>query len=163
MTSNSSTERAPTRHRATSKTSALSLPVALIVLGLAYWCVDTTSPALAVIQDDLKISATGAGLIVSLFFGGRLLANLPAALAVDRLGPRSTAAIGAVLLGGGSTLAAVAPDERTLLPARALQGAGVAFLATAGLLSVLRQMPGSGKAMTAFNVSAGIGGSIGLM
>ena len=42
--------------------AALALPVALIVLALAYWCVDTISPALAVIRDDLGISATGAGL-----------------------------------------------------------------------------------------------------
>lgn len=143
--------------------AALALPVALIVLALAYWCVDTTSPALAVIRDDLGISATGAGLIVSLFFGGRLVANLPAALMVDRSGPGWTAAMGAMLLGGGSAMAALAPGETLLLPARVLQGAGVAFLATAGLLSVLRLMPGSGSAMTAFNVSAGIGGSVGLM
>jgi MFS family permease len=145
------------------RVEALSLPAALIILGLAYWCVDTTSPALPVIRDDLAISATGAGLIISLFFGGRLVANLPAAITVDRRGPRVTAAFGAVLLGLGSALAAIAPDEIIILPARALQGAGVAFLATAGLLSVLRMMPASGAAMTAFNVSAGIGGSFGLL
>jgi MFS family permease len=43
-----------------------------------------------------------------------------------------------------------------------LQGAGVALLATAGLLSVLRAFPGGGSAMTAFNVASGVGSSGGL-
>jgi len=50
-----------------------------------------------------------------------------------------------------------------LLPARGIQGVGVALLATAGLLSVLRALPGSGAAMTAFNLSTGAGGSAGLL
>lgn len=142
---------------------AMPLAVTLLVLAVAYWAVDTTSPALPVMRDDLGIDATGAGLIVSLFFGGRLVANLPAALLVDRRGARLTTLAGALVLGVGSAMAAVAADEALLLPARALQGAGVAFLATAGLLSVLRAMPGGGSAMTAFNVSAGLGGSFGLL
>jgi hypothetical protein len=51
----------------------------------------------------------------------------------------------------------------TLLPARGIQGVGVALLATAGLLSVLRALPGGGAAMTAFNLSSGAGGSGGLL
>lgn len=141
----------------------MPLAVTLLVLAVAYWAVDTTSPALPVMRDDLGIDATGAGLIVSLFFGGRLVANLPAALLVDRRGARLTTVVGALVLGVGSAMAAVASDEALLLPARALQGAGVAFLATAGLLSLLRAMTGGGSAMTAFNVTAGLGGSFGLL
>jgi MFS family permease len=37
------------------------------------------------------------------------------------------------------------------------------LLATAGLLSVLRAMPGGGSAMTAFNVTSGVGSSGGLL
>jgi MFS family permease len=147
----------------TRPAAALSLPVTLLVLGLAYWCVDTTSPALPVIRDSLALSATGAGLIASLFFFGRLVTNLPAAMLIDRHGPRLTAAVGASLLGVGSAVAAIAPGESVLLPARAIQGAGVAFLATAGLLSVLRAMPRGGAAMTAFNVTAGLGGNFGII
>lgn len=147
----------------TRPAATLTLPVTLLVLGLAYWCVETTSPALPVIRDSLALSATGAGLVASLFFFGRLAANVPAALLIDNLGPRLTAAIGAGLLAVGSALAAVAPSEAVLLPARAVQGAGVAFLATAGLLSVLRAMPRGGAAMTAFNVSTGLGGTFGIV
>jgi MFS transporter, DHA1 family, multidrug resistance protein len=158
-------QHAPAAVRARSRTvaPALPLPATLLVLALAYWCVDTTSPALPIIRDALALSATGAGLVASLFFFGRLVSNLPASVLVDRRGPRPTAALGAALLGLGSVAAALAPGEAVLLAARALQGAGVAFLATAGLLSVLRAMPRGGAAMTAFNVSAGLGGNFGLI
>ncbi|MFM9105904.1 MAG: MFS transporter [Chloroflexota bacterium] len=143
--------------------AALALPAALMVLALAYWSVDTTSPALPAIRDALTMNSTGAGLIISLFFGGRLLASLPAALMVDRAGPPLTAALGAALLGAGSATAALSQGEASMLMARFTQGAGVSLLATAGLLSLLRRMPAGGSAMTAFNVTAGLGGSVGLL
>jgi MFS family permease len=57
----------------------------------------------------------------------------------------------------------VAASQAMLLPARGIQGVGVALLATAGLLSVLRALPGGGAAMTAFNLSTSAGGSAGLL
>ena len=98
-----------------------------------------------------------------MFFAGRLIANLPAAWLVERAGPKWTAVAGSAALMLGSALAAVAVSETTLLPARGIQGVGVALLATAGLLSVLRARPGGGAAMTAFNLSTGAGGSAGLL
>ncbi len=142
---------------------ALPLGVAMLTLVLTYWCVDIVSPALPDIQRSLALSGTGAGLVFALFFAGRLVTNLPAAFLVDRVGPRWTATLGAGLLLAGSALAALAPGESTLLPARGLQGTGVALLATAGLLSVLRGLPAGGAAMTAFNVATGVGGSAGLL
>lgn len=141
---------------------ALPLAAALIILGLAYWSVDIVSPALPVIRVSLDLNATIAGLVMSAFFGGRLIANLPAALIVERSGPRVTAVIGALVVMLGSLLAALAASGMVLLAARTVQGAGVALLATAGLLSVLRVRPTGGWAMTAFNVAAGIGGTCGL-
>ena len=138
---------------------ALPLPFAVLILFFAYWCVDFVSPTVPTIQDSLELSATSAGLIFSVFFGGRLLTNLPAAWLIDRNGPRLTAGLGAAILLVGSVLVAVAQSESTLLPARGVQGAGVALLATAGLLSVLRLLPGGGAAMTVFNVATGAGGS----
>lgn len=142
---------------------ALPLPFAVLILFFAYWCVDFVSPTVPTIRDSLNLSATTAGLIFSVFFGGRLLTNLPAAWLVDRSGPRLTAGLGAAILLAGSVLVAVAQTEATLLPARGVQGAGVALLATAGLLSVLRVLPGGGAAMTTFNLSIGAGGSAGLL
>jgi len=147
---------------ATTSRTALPLVATLLILGLAFWCVDIVSPTLPLIRESLGLNATAAGLVMSAFFGGRLLANLPAALMVERSGPRPTAIVGAAVLAVGSMLAALAGGEAALLPARALQGFGVALLATAGLLSVLRALPAGGAAMTAFNVSVGIGGSLGL-
>jgi len=141
---------------------ALPLPLALLTLVGAYWCVDIVSPALPDLQRALTLSGTGAGLVFAAFFAGRLVGNLPAALLAGRSGPRPVAAVGATTLLAGSLLAAVAGGEGVLLPARALQGAGIAFLVTAGLLSVLRHRPGSGAAMTAYNVAAGVGSSAGL-
>jgi MFS family permease len=141
----------------------LPFAVSLLVLFFAYWCVDIVSPALPTIKDSLSLSATGAGLVFSVFFAGRLVTNLPAAWLVERTGPKWTAAIGAAILLVGSLFAAIANSEAMLLPARGLQGVGVAILATAGLLSVLRARPQGGAAMTAFNVSSGVGGSFGLL
>jgi MFS family permease len=147
----------------TKPAQALPLPFAVLILFFAYWCVDFVSPAVPTIRDSLNLSATSAGLIFSVFFGGRLLTNLPAAWLVDRNGPRLTAGLGAAILLAGSVLVAMARSEATLLPARGVQGAGVALLATAGLLSVLRVLPGGGAAMTVFNVSTGAGGSAALL
>ncbi|HYO30003.1 MAG TPA: MFS transporter, partial [Thermomicrobiales bacterium] len=128
--------------------TALPLAATLLILGFAYWCVDIVSPTLPAIRESLRLNATGAGLVMSAFFGGRLLANLPAAWLVDRSGPRTTAVTGAAILAAGSVAAAIAEGEGLLLAARGLQGVGVALLATAGLLSVLRALPAGGAAMT---------------
>jgi ACS family hexuronate transporter-like MFS transporter len=150
---------------ATEATTSPALPqrISLAILFFAYWCVDIVSPALPAIQDSLALSATGAGLVFSVFFAGRLVTNLPAAWLVERVGPKWTAVAGSAALLLGSGLAAVAASQATLLPARGIQGVGVALLATAGLLSVLRALPGGGAAMTAFNLSTGAGGSAGLL
>lgn len=148
---------------ATTPRPALPLLIAVTTLILTYWCVDIVSPALPEIQRALALSGTGAGLVFAIFFSGRLITNLPAAILVDRLGPRWTASIGAGVLLSGSILAALATNQVTLLPARGLQGIGVALLATAGLLSILRALPGGGAAMTAFNIATGVGGSAGLI
>ena len=137
--------------------------LALAALVITYWCVDIVWPALPELRDDLAFSATEAGLFSTLFFGGRLLANIPAAVLVERIGAVWTGAAGGGLLLTGSALATIATGATTIYPARALQGAGVALLVTAALLSVLRARPGRGAAMTAFNLTAGIGGAAGLL
>jgi MFS family permease len=153
----------PLATEATDPSSALPQRISLAILLFAYWCVDIVSPALPAIQDSLALSATGAGLVFSVFFAGRLITNLPAAWLVERVGPKWTAVGGSAALLLGSVLAALAASQATLLPARGIQGVGVALLATAGLLSVLRALPGGGAAMTAFNLSTGAGGSAGLL
>src|SRR6188472_3718859 len=92
----------------TGSPSALPQRISLVILLFAYWCVDIVSPALPDIQDSLALSATGAGLVFSVFFAGRLISNLPAAWLVERVGPKWTAVAGSTALLLGSGLAAVA-------------------------------------------------------
>src|SRR5688572_27577109 len=153
----------PDATEATNASAALPQRISLAILFFAYLCVDIVSPALPAIQESLALSATSAGLVISVFFAGRLITNLPAAWLVERAGPKWTAVAGSAALLLGSALAAVAASQTTLLPARAIQGVGVALLAIAGLLSVLRALPARGAAMTAFNLSIGAGGSAGLL
>lgn len=147
----------------TARTRVLPFVIALLTLVLTYWTIDIVSPALPSIKDDLGLSATGAGLVFSLFFAGRLVGNFPAAFLVERVGTPGTAIVGAGLLAAGSALAAGAPTAAVLLPARVLQGSAVALLVTAALLSLVRLRPGQGAAMTYFGFAATIGGIFGLI
>ena len=70
----------------TAPSAALPQRISLAILFFAYWCVDIVSPALPAIQQSLGLSATGAGLVFSVFFAGRLVTNLPAAWLVERVG-----------------------------------------------------------------------------
>src|SRR3954454_24562 len=92
----------------TAISPALPQRISLAILFFAYWCVDIVSPALPAIQESLTLSATGAGLVFSVFFAGRLVTNLPAAWLVERVGPKWTAVAGSAALLLGSGLAAVA-------------------------------------------------------
>jgi MFS family permease len=146
-----------------ARSSVLPFTIALLTLVLTYWTIDIVSPALPSIKDDLALSATGAGLVFSLFFAGRLVGNFPAAFLVERIGAPGTAMIGGGLLIVGSVIAASAGGAALLLPARVLQGGAVALLVTATLLSLVRLRPGQGTAMTYFGFAATIGGIFGLL
>ena len=141
---------------------ALPFAIALPAVMLTYWTIDILSPALPDIQDDLALSAAGTGLVFSLLFLGRLVANLPAAFLVDRIGAAITAAAGGALLAAGSLAAALSDSSTLLFPARVLQGIGISLLVTASLRSILRAKPGQGAAMTYFGFAATIGGICGL-
>lgn len=142
---------------------ALPLALAGAVTVLAYWAIDSSSPALTDLKDDLAFNSTIAGLVFSFFFGGRLLGNFPAARLIDRMGPAITAAAGGMTLMAGAILAATANNAPVILVARLLEGAGVAFIINAGLLSILRARPGAGAAMTMFTFLSTVGGVLGIV
>jgi MFS family permease len=141
---------------------ALPFLMSLAAVVLTYWTIDIISPALPDIKDDLALSAAGTGLVFSLLFLGRLIANLPAAYLVDQIGAAVTASAGGAVLVTGSLAALLAPDQYVLYPARVLQGIGISLLVTAALRSVLRAKPGQGAAMTYFGFAATLGGILGL-
>ena len=87
------------RPRRQTELAALPQRISLAILFFAYWCVDIVSPALPAIQESLALSATGAGLVFSVFFAGRLVTNLPGGMARRASGPKWTAVAG---LGGAS-------------------------------------------------------------
>jgi MFS family permease len=141
---------------------ALPLAMAAVATVLAYWAIDSSSPALTDLKDDLGFSSTVAGLVFSFFFGGRLLGNFPAARLIDRLGPAVTAAAGGATLMAGAVLVATATNAPVVLVARLLEGAGVALVINAGLLSIVRARPGAGAAMTMFTFLSTVGGVLGI-
>jgi MFS family permease len=141
----------------------LPFVIAFALQILTFWTVDIVSPAVPNIKDDLAMSATGAGLIFSLFFAGRLAASFPAAFLVERIGTVATAIGGGALIMGGAFLSSIATSELLLFPARALQGAGVALVVCASLVSLLRARPDRGAAMTYFGFGATVGGIIALV
>lgn len=141
---------------------ALPFAIALPAATLIYWSMDSLSPALPDIQRDLALSAAGTGAVFSLLFLGRLVANIPAAQLVDRIGAATTATAGGVLLAGGSLAAALADSGTLLFLARAVQGIGISLLVTATLRSVLRAKPGQGAAMTYFGFASTIGSVLGI-
>ena len=141
----------PPRCRNASRWPSCSLPI-----GASTLCRRRCRPF-----KSLALSATSAGLVFSVFFAGRLIANLPAAWLVERAGPKWTA------VAGSAALMLVRPSRRWPFRRQrcfrhVASRVGVA-LPAAGLLSVLRARPGGGAAMTAFNLSTGAGGSAGLL
>ena len=115
-------ERAMARPTPSTAPAALPASVALATVALTYWTIDILAPALPAIQDDLGLSAAGAGLVFSLLFLGRLFGNFPAAFLVDRLGTSLTTALGGALLTAGSLLAAIAAERAAALPGAARAG-----------------------------------------
>lgn len=136
---------------------------ALVLITCTIWAVDVTSPALPEIQDTFGLSARAAGLIVSVFFIGRLLGNLPAARLLETIGSPKTASIGGFVLVLGAINNAVAPSIELLYVGRVLQGIGIALLVNAGLRSIMYARPGRGVAMTLYGVASTFGGVLGLL
>ncbi len=153
---------APVITRTGPALAALPLAFASVVIVLAYWAVDISSPALTDLRDDMALSSTVAGLVFSFFFAGRLIGNMPAAHLVERVGPAMTAAAGGLVLLVGGAIAVFAMNAPMVLGARLLEGVGVALLVSAGLLSILRARPGDGAAMSLFTFVSTVGGVLGL-
>ena len=150
------------QHSPPNRTAVLSVLVAVPATALTYWTIDIGFPPLPSIQESLDLSATGAQLVFALLFLGRLVANIPAATLIVRIGVQRTAVVGAVILGLGSGAAALATGPALLFPGRILQGIGISLLANAALRSLMALRPGQGAAMTIFTFATTVGGVLGL-
>ena len=148
---------APFRDRLRRTSTILTFPAALIILGITFGSVDIITPALPTVRDALGMNGTTAGLVISLFYIGRLIMSVPAGIMVDRLGAPVTAVAGGLVMLAGSTIATLAPSDVILLAARVIQGLALAMLISAFMLSVVRARPGRGVALMIINVGAGLG------
>lgn len=90
-------------------------------------------PALPQLVADVSSGATAAGILLSGFGLARLAINMPAGMVSDRIGIKATMIWGLVILAAGSLIAAVPAGYFGLMAGLALQGAGSAVFATAGL------------------------------
>jgi EmrB/QacA subfamily drug resistance transporter len=97
--------------------------------------------ALPAIQDDLGLSTTALGWVVTaytLVFGGCLLA---AGRLADRIGRRRAFGAGLAIFGVTSLACGLAPSGAALLAGRALQGLGAALVSPAALALVTTARP----------------------
>ena len=117
--------------------------VALLCLAQFVVVLDATIVAIALpaIQDDLGLSTTALGWVITaytLVFGGRLLA---AGRLADRVGRRRAFAAGLCCSPRASLACGLAPDGAALLGARAVQGLGAAVVAPAALALLTTARP----------------------
>ncbi|HVQ97009.1 MAG TPA: MFS transporter [Mycobacteriales bacterium] len=156
------------RTRAVPRVPHPNLVLAVITLGYLMVVLDTTvvNVALPRIQTGLGFSSTGLSWVLNAYmlaFGGLLL-----------LGGRSGDILGRrrVLLGGVAvfTLASLAGGLATnsgwFLAARAVQGAGGAFIAPSGLALIATNFaegPPRNRALSIYALVAGSGGVVGLI
>ena len=118
------------------------------------------------IRESLGVSASGAGLLVSVMFGTAVLASLPAGVVLDRTNSRwaVAAAVGLLLVAGGwGWLAATAGDYPSLLASRVLGGVAYVVVWNAGIDVVGRSFPPERRAtaVATFTASGPIGFALG--
>jgi multidrug resistance protein len=89
-------------------------------------------PVVALYAKEFGVSQTAIGLTIAVYGLARFLVNLPASQLADRLGRRSTLAIGGIITIAGTVFCALAPNYGIFLVARFVAGAGAACVLTAG-------------------------------
>jgi len=100
-------------------------------------------PVIAMIRDDLHLSATEVGLLSSIPPAMFALAALAGSLLVARLGVTVALVGGLLLVAGGSALRGVSPDYAVLLLATVVMSAGVAIMQPIMPTTVRQWLPGS--------------------
>ena len=124
-------------------------------------------PMMAIYARDFDVSAMLVGLMVSLFGVGRLVANLPAGVASERLGRKPLLCLGTAIVAVGAFGAALAEGFVPLLIWRFVQGvgAGVYMTVSATVLVQVSRSGERGRIMSLYQggllLGAGIGPGIG--
>jgi predicted MFS family arabinose efflux permease len=143
-----------------TRTRRVLLLVSVIVL------VDTSfyaaiTPLLPYYADQLDLSKASAGVLTGAYAAGTVIASLPMAWLVSRIGARRGLTIGLTLLAISSLTFGLAKELWLLDAARFVQGVGGAATWTAGLALLTAVAPGERRAEvlgTAF--AAAVGGAL---
>ena len=100
-------------------------------------------PVIAMIRDDLHLSATEVGLLSSIPPAMFALAALAGSLLVARLGVTVALVGGLLLVAGGSALRGISPNYAVLLLTTVVMSAGVAIMQPIMPTTVRQWLPGS--------------------
>jgi DHA1 family multidrug resistance protein-like MFS transporter len=93
-------------------------------------------PVVPLFAVELGAVAFAVGLIVSMRWAARLVADLPVGAASERFGRRRVLVTGIGLVAVSGAVSAAAPDWGWLLAARVMEGVGAGMSTTAGLAAV---------------------------
>jgi MFS family permease len=104
--------------------NALYVTVFLAQLGTA-----VAVPILPTLRETFGVSLTAVALTTSVWGLARLAVDLPVGAITNRISPGRMLLAGIMLIGSGSTLAALAPSFAVLLVGRAVAGAGSGMVA----------------------------------
>jgi DHA1 family multidrug resistance protein-like MFS transporter len=91
-------------------------------------------PALALYARSFGVAQSAIGLAIAVYGLARFLVAVPSGRLADRLGRRTTLALGGLVSAVGNVLCAVAPTYAAFVGARFVAGAGAALVLTTGLI-----------------------------
>jgi MFS family permease len=143
----------------------LALVGAIVFLDTMFFTALT--PLLPHYADRFELSKVGAGVLSAAYPAGALVAGIPSGLLTARLGPRTTAILGLVLMAGTTLAFGFAGSIELLDTARFVQGIASACAWTAGLAWLVGAAPAGrrgaliGSAMAAAIVGALFGPVLG--
>lgn len=131
----------------------------LVALTLSSLGVGVSLPIIPLFALDLGATAFVVGIIVSLRWATRLVADIPVGTASERIGRRTIFVWGIVLIALSGIASALSPSWQWLLVARVLEGVGAGMSSTAGLAAVadLSTPATRGRHLSAYQASQRIG------
>ena len=131
----------------------------LLALTLSSLGVGISLPIIPLFALDLGAVAFVVGLIVSLRWATRLIADIPVGAASEKHGRRAIFVCGIALVAASGVASAMAPSWQWLLLARVLEGVGAGMSSTAGLAAVadLSTPATRGRHLSSYQASQRIG------
>lgn len=115
-------------------TNDAGAPVAVLLsLALSTFGVGMSLTVITLVTADLTTSGVVVGAVVSARWVARLVMNIPAGVAADRVGAWRVFYVGVVTVAASGVLTATSTTWLTLLLARVVEGVGAALSMTAGM------------------------------